>query len=92
MRLPAVQQRLREIADALENGFNSQTLTSYAEELRALSVAIIRKRNQVYAPPTSRIVTPALQIQITNQTKLRIANTLRINPGRVSEALHGKRQ
>lgn len=88
MRIPEVRSRL--IEKAAETG---------DEELATLAYALFRRRPVRRAVPQSRPMTPELRAEIRNYasrhpraTLARIASALDVNPGRVSEALGGKRE
>lgn len=88
MRLPQVAARLVELSDELE-----------CPELAELAGEIGRRPSGGRAPATSQSMTPALaknirQIKAANPdlSQAKIASMLNINPGRVSEALKGKRK
>lgn len=88
MRLPQVAKRLTELSEELD-----------CPELANLASEIGRRPSGGRAPATSQSMTPALakkikQIKAANPdlSQAKIANMLNINPGRVSEALKGKRK
>jgi hypothetical protein len=88
MRVPEVRCRLIEMAD--ETGI---------AELRDLAGHLYRRRPVRKAAPQSRPTTPELRAEIRKYaaqhpraTLGRIAQVFDTNPGRVSEALVGKRQ
>lgn len=87
MRLPEVATRLRELAVFLD-----------CDELNELAEEIGRRSPGQRAPTTSARMTEALQIQIRamkaaepDLSQAEIGRRLNLNPGRVSEALRGKR-
>jgi hypothetical protein len=87
MRLPEVAARLRELANELN-----------CDELNALAAEIGRRPAGSRAPRTSVPMTEKLKNQIRAMKRenpdlphTRIAEHFNINPGRVSEALKGKR-
>ena len=87
MRLPEVATRLRELAIALN-----------CDELNELADEIGRRSPWQRAPTTSAPMTEALRIQIRamrtagpDLSQAEIGRRLNLNPGRVSEALTGKR-
>lgn len=87
MRVPAVRTRL--IEKAAETG---------DDELLTLAYALFRRRPVRKAVPQSRPMTPELRAEIRayaaghpRATLARIASACDVNPGRVSEALGGKR-
>jgi len=82
MRLPDVAARLVELS----------------AEIAELSAHIKRRRPINVAPPSSRRVTKELAAEIRTfarehqtWTQMRIAKKFGVNPGRVSEAVRGKR-
>lgn len=85
--IPEVRVRLHELAD--QHGL---------PELHELAEATRRRPAVRRAAPQSRPMTPELQAEIRSYaakhpraTLARIADALEVNPGRVSEALNGKR-
>ena len=87
MRLPEVATRLRELAIVL-----------HCDELNELADEIGRRSPRQRAPTTSARMTEALRIQIRamkaaepDLSQAEIGRRLNLNPGRVSEALMGKR-
>jgi hypothetical protein len=87
MRLPEVATRLRELAIVL-----------HCDELNELADEIGRRLPRERAPATSARITEALRIQIRamktaepDLSQAEIGRRLNVNPGRVSEALRGKR-
>ncbi len=87
MRIPEVRARMIEIAVETGN-----------EELMTLAAALFRRRPVRKAVPQSRPMTPELKAEIRRYasqhpraTLARIGAALDCNPGRVSEALGGKR-
>lgn len=88
MRIPEIADRLRELAPALA----CPELEELADELR-------RRPSTRVAGPRSRKMTPALAAEIRaavaarpGATQVEIARLFNVNPGRVSEAVNGKRQ
>ena len=87
MRVPAVRKRL--IEKAAETG---------DEELLTLAYALFRRKPVRKAAPQSRPTTPEVRAEIRRYaaqhpraTLARIGSVFDLNPGRVSEALSGKR-
>ena len=87
MRLPAVATRLRELAVIL----NCDGLDKLADEIG-------RRPSPQRAPTSSAPMTEALRTQIREMkaaepdlSQAEIGRRLNLNPGRVSEALRGKR-
>ena len=87
MRLPEVATRLRELATDLGS-----------DELNDLADEIGRRPPRQRAPKTSVPMTDSLKDQIKamkaaepNLSQAEIGRRLNLNPGRVSEALRGKR-
>lgn len=87
MRLPEVASRLRELAIELR-----------CDELNDLADEIGRRSPRQRAPTTSAPMTDALRTQIRamkaaepDLSQAEIGRRLNLNPGRVSEALRGKR-
>ena len=87
MRLPEVATRLRELATDLG-----------CDELNALANEIGRRPLDRRAPTTSAPMTDALRARIRAMktaepylSQAEIGRRLNLNPGRVSEALRGKR-
>lgn len=87
MRLPEVAARLRELATDLGCG-----------ELSDLADEIGRRSPRQRAPTTSAPMTDTLKAQIRamkaaepDLSQAEIGRRLNLNPGRVSEALRGKR-
>jgi hypothetical protein len=87
MRLPDLATRLRELATELN-----------CDELSDLAAEIGRRPPQRRAPNTSVPMTDALRVQIRamkaaepDLSQAEIGRRLNLNPGRVSEALRGKR-
>jgi hypothetical protein len=87
MRLPDVANRLRELAIDLASA-----------ELNDLADEIGRRSPRQRAPATSARMTEALRVQIRamkaaepDLSQAEIGKRLNLNPGRVSEALRGKR-
>ena len=83
MRLPDVAARLTELA----------------VEIAMLSEQIKRRRRVKVAPPAARRMTKELAAQIRQYakehptwTQMQIAKKFGVNPGRVSEAIRGKRK
>jgi hypothetical protein len=88
MRLPVIADRLRELADEKD-----------LPELRELADEIRRRPTGPYAPRQSQKMTPELAKDIRtmartypDMSQAAIAQLFSVNPGRVSEALRGKRQ
>jgi len=87
VRLPEVATRLRELATDLD-----------CDELNDLAGEIARRPRGQRAPTTSAPMTDALKAQIRAMkvaeprlSQAEIGRRLNLNPGRVSEALRGKR-
>jgi hypothetical protein len=82
MRLPEVASRLRELAIKLG-----------CDELDELADEIGRRSPRQRAPITSASMTGALRAQIRalKAAEPEIGRRFNLNPGRVSEALRGKR-
>jgi hypothetical protein len=87
MRLPDVANRLRELAIDLA-----------CAELNDLADEIGRRSPRQRAPTTSARMTEALRVQIRamkaaepDLSQAEIGKRFNLNPGRVSEALRGKR-
>ena len=87
MRLPEVASRLRELANELDSN-----------ELDDLADEIGRRSPRQRAPTTSAPMTDALKARIRalkaaepDLSQAEIGRRLNLNPGRVSEALRGKR-
>jgi hypothetical protein len=87
MRLPEVASRLRELAIELD-----------CDELDELADEIGRRSPRLRAPTTSAPMTNALRAQIRalkaaepDLSQAEIGRRFNLNPGRVSEALRGKR-
>jgi hypothetical protein len=87
MRLPEVASRLRELANELDCG-----------ELSDLADEIGRRSPRQRAPTSSVPMTDALRERIRamkaaepDLSQAEIGRRLNLNPGRVSEALRGKR-
>jgi hypothetical protein len=87
MRIPEVRARLVELADETGN-----------DELRDLAAHLYRRPAVRRAMPRSRPMTPELEAEIRSYadrhpraTLAQIASAWDVNPGRVSEALGGKR-
>jgi hypothetical protein len=87
MRLPEVATRLPELAVVL-----------HCDELNDLADEIGRRSPRERAPTTSARMTEVLRIQIRaikaaepDLSQAEIGRRLNVNPGRVSEALRGKR-
>lgn len=87
MRLPEVAERLRELSGELG-----------CDELDALADEIARRPSGERAPATSAPMTDALRDEIRamkaadpDLSQAEIGRRLNVNPGRVSEALRGKR-
>jgi hypothetical protein len=87
MRIPEVRARLVELADETGN-----------DELRDLAVHLYRRPAARRAVPQSRPITPELLAEMRGYAEqhpraslARIAQVFDTNPGRVSEALQGKR-
>lgn len=90
--LPIIRERLEELATDLDR----EHLPELAARLRALSEATKRRPAVTRHSASSRTLTPQLAAQIRayqhehpERTQQEIANRFRVNPGRVSEALHG---
>lgn len=87
MKLPEVRSRLEQLAD--EHGI---------PELRTLAAHTKRRYNGRAAPIVSNPVTPALAQAVQSYVSAfpdtamhEVAKVFKINQGRVSEILHGKR-
>jgi hypothetical protein len=87
MRLPEVASRLRELAIKLD-----------CDELDELADEIARRSPRQRAPITSAPMTDALRAHIRalkaakpDLSQVEIGRRFNLNPGRVSEALRGKR-
>jgi hypothetical protein len=87
MRLPEVVTRLRQLATDLS-----------CDELSDLADEIGRRSPRHRAPNTSAPITDALKVQIRamktaepHLSQAEIGKRINLNPGRVSEALRGKR-
>ncbi len=87
MRIPDIQDRLRELSDELS-----------VPELGCLADALSRRRASAIAPNTSARMTDEIRAKIWDMknncpaiSHAEIARRLHINQGRVSETLRGKR-
>jgi hypothetical protein len=94
MRIPEIIKRLREIAEQIQIDFPTESgeLFEFAEELR-------RRPTGPRAPATSTTMTPELAQEIREYAEANpgmshqaIAEEFNVNHGRVSEAIHGKRE
>ncbi|HVT83089.1 MAG TPA: hypothetical protein VHM90_20800 [Phycisphaerae bacterium] len=89
------RELIEQIADNLDHGGNA---SAAAKQLRAV-LALMKRRSYVRrAPVHSNPVTPAIKAQIIALANANpamheseIAAQLGVNPGRVSEVLHGLR-
>lgn len=92
MRIPEIAESIRSVAfDPRVPGDVRQKLLTYANEMG-------RRQNGERRRPQSATMTPELaqavrEYHAKNQhlTQTAIARHFNVNPGRVSEALHGKR-
>jgi hypothetical protein len=94
MKIPEISVRIREIAEAIEEDYpdKSGELFELADELRRRSPA-------PRATMTSTSMTPELAQEIRDYAEANpgtshqaIAEQFNVNHGRVSEAIHGKRE
>lgn len=98
MRLPEVKKEMHKLANILENGgtINPRYLHDLADQ-------ITRRQPLSRAQNTSQKITPELREQIRlfhlrkiqydkYWTQQKTAEHFNVNPGRVSEAVRGKRQ
>jgi len=93
VKVPEVASRLRAIADKLK-----LSRPSDANELHELADELRRRSSGPRAAATSTSITPELQQDIRDYAKAHpglsqqaIAEAFKVNHGRVSEALRGKR-
>lgn len=94
MKVPEVAARIREIADEIQAEH-----PAVAEQLRELADELRRRPAGPRAPVTSTPTTPELQQEIREFAETHpglsqqtIAEHFNVNHGRVSEAIHGKRE
>jgi len=87
VRIPEIQSRLLEIAAETRNG-----------EIAKLARALSRRSPRRKAPAESQPMTPEIAAQIRtfeaanpNLSQVAIAKRFNVNPGRVSEAIRGRR-
>lgn len=94
MTIPEIIKRVREIADVIKAHFPAEfgELFELSEELR-------RRPSGPRAPATSTTMTPELAQEIREFAEANpgmshqaIAEQFNVNHGRVSEAIHGKRE
>jgi hypothetical protein len=94
MRVPEVAARMRNIAEDIRGQF-----PPIAEELAALADELKRRPRSIRSAITSVHITPKLLNEIRQYAEdnphfshQAIARKFNVNPGRVSEALRGKRK
>lgn len=94
MKIPEVAARMREIAEEIQDG-RPET----ARELRELADELRRRSSVIRSSVTSAPISPKLIADIREFSELNpslsyqtIAKRFNVNPGRVSEALRGKRK
>jgi hypothetical protein len=91
--------RLQEVREELERIASTPRLPrGVRASIRKLAQETKRRRLAPAAPAVSRRMTPAIRkavqrynVRHPDKTQFEIAQRFRINQGRVSEALHGKR-
>jgi len=95
--IPEIRRRLHELADELAAGMRGGREMS--AELRRLAEATRRRPAPRVAPIKSHPATAQTSEEIRklakflpNASQAEIAHEFNVNPGRVSEALRGKRQ
>jgi hypothetical protein len=96
--IPEVRITLGEIADKMRNSSDIQ-MVFLASEVDLAIKDLVRRHAPRIAPRTAGPLTEAQKAQIwalarryPNMSQLAIANTVKVNPGRVSETLRGKRR
>ena len=98
MRIPEVQEEMRQISARLREVGSRRELQGIADRLYALSNELSR-RVADRGPRVSRRMSPAIAEEIRalrrdypSMTQIEIAKRVNVSGGRVSEVLRGKRE